>query len=146
MPQPPSTPVISRELVRFISFAAQKTFAAVVANAGTLSAEFDAGASVTDVNQFLAGGFPGVANPQRAVGPWLDALIFSPVAGTILVEFAVDTGTAYHAIATSAVGAGVASNISGLRITGRFVRVTYTNTSGGGSGTNVEFGVYIRSS
>jgi hypothetical protein len=146
MPQPPSTPVISRELVRVIPFAAEKTFAAVVANLGTMVAEFDVGASVTDVNQFIVGSFPGVANPQRAVGPWLDALIFSPVAGSLLVEFAVDTGTVYHSIATSAVAAGVASNISGLRITGRFVRVTFTNNSGGGSGTNVEFGIYVRSS
>jgi hypothetical protein len=145
MPQPPSTPVISRELVRVIPFAAEKTFAAVVANLGTMVAEFDVGASVTDVNQFIVGSFPGVANPQRAVGPWLDALIFSPVAGSLLVEFAVDTGCTYRSIATSAVAAGVASNISGLRITGRFVRVTYTNTSGGGSVTNVEFGIYVRS-
>ena len=146
MPQPPSTPVIARELVRVIPFASQKTFAAVVANAGTLSAEFDVGASVTDINQFLAGGFPGAANPQRAVGPWLDALVFSPVAGTLLVEFAVDTGGLYRSIASSGVAAAIASNISGLRITGRFVRVTFTNTSGGGSGTNVELGIYIRSS
>jgi hypothetical protein len=146
MPQPPSTPVISRELVRVIPFAAEKTFAAVVANLGTMVAEFDVGASVTDVNQFIVGSFPGVSNPQRAVGPWLDALIFSPVAGTLLVEFAVDTGTAYRSIATSAVAASVASNISGLRITGRFVRVTFTNTSGGGSVINVEFGIYVRSS
>jgi hypothetical protein len=146
MPQPPSTPVISRELVRVIPFAAEKTFAAVVANLGTMVAEFDVGASVTDVNQFIVGSFPGAANPQRAVGPWLDALIFSPVAGSLLVEFAVDTGTVYHSIATSGVAAGIASNISGLRITGRFVRVTFTNTSGGGSGTNVEFGIYVRSS
>ncbi len=93
----------------------------------------------------MTGAFPGASNPQRVVGPWLDALVFSPVAGTILVEFAVDLSCSYRSIATSAVAAGVASNISGLRITGRFVRVTFTNTSGGGSGTNVEFGVYIRS-
>ena len=68
MPQPPSTPVIARELVRVIPFASQKTFAAVVANAGTLSAEFDVGASVTDINQFLAGGFPGTTGFGWATG------------------------------------------------------------------------------
>jgi hypothetical protein len=146
MPQPPTTPVIARELVRVIPFAAQKTFAQVVANAGTLQAEWDVGSSTTDPNQFLAGAAPGAANPPHAVGPWLDSLIFSPVAGSLLVEFAVDTGCLYRSIATSAVAAGVASNISGLRITGRFVRVTYTNTSGGGSVTNVELGIYVRSS
>jgi len=145
MPQPPTTPVISRELVRVIPFAAQRTFAQVVANAGTLQAEFDVGASVTDANQFLAGAVPGAANPPHAVGPLLDALIFSPVVGTILVEFAVDTGCLYRSIATSGVAAGIASNISGLRITGRFVRCTFTNTSGAGSVTNVEFGIYVRS-
>ncbi len=144
MPQPPSTPVISRELVRVIPFAAQRTFqAAALANAGTFVAEFDVGASVTDVNQFLTGAFPGVTNPPRAVGPFLDALAFSAGAGTILVEYAVDLSTLYRAIATSAVPAAVATNISGLRITGRFVRVTYTNTSG--AGALVEFGVYVRS-
>lgn len=146
MAQPPTTPVLARELVRVIPFAAQKTFAQVVANAGTLSAEFDVAAAVTDSNQFLSGGFPGAANPPHAVGPYLDALVFSPVAGTLLVEYAVDLGCLYRSIANSGVAAGVASNISGLRITGRFVRLTYTNTSGAGSGTNVELGIYVRSS
>jgi hypothetical protein len=57
----------------------------------------------------------------------------------------VDLTGLYRSIASSGVAAAIASNISGLRITGRFVRVTFTNTSGGGSGTNVELGIYIRS-
>jgi len=144
MPQPPTTPLISRELVRFIPFAAQDTFqAAALAAAGTFVAEFDVGLAVTDSNQFLTGAFPGAANPPVAVGPFLDVLAFSAGAGSIQVEYAVDLSCAYRALTPVVVPATTPVNISGLRITGRFVRVTYTNTSGGVALT--EFGVYIRS-
>lgn len=154
MGQPPTTPIISRELVRFIPFAAQKTFqSAALAAAGTFVAEFDLFTAVSDRNQQLTynpttglatGAFPGATNPQIAVGPLLDAAAFSvTTAGSILVEYAVDLTCAYRTVVTSVVPIGAFTNISGLRVTARFVRVTYTNT--GGVNSLVEFGVYIRS-
>jgi hypothetical protein len=53
-------------------------------------------------------------------------------------------GCSYRILFTTIVAANVPGNISGLRITGRFTRVTYTNNSGGVA--LVEFGVYVRSS
>ena len=150
MPQPPSRPVLSRELVRVIPFAAQRTFRNVALGAGaTMIAAFDVGLVATDVNQFIGAvenpaNNPSVDPTQFAVGPFLDALAFSvTTAGSILVEYAVDYTCTYRAIATTIVPIGTATNISGLRITGRFTRVTYTNT--GGVASLVEFGVYIRS-
>lgn len=150
MPQPPSSPLLSRELVRILPFAAQRTFRNVALGAGaTMIAAFDIGLPVTDVNQFIGAVENPALNPsadatQFAVGPFLDALAFTvTTAGSLLVEYAVDYTCTYRAIATSVVPLGVTTNISGLRITGRFVRVTYTNT--GGVASLVEFGVYVRS-
>jgi hypothetical protein len=140
----PASVAQAREITRSIPFCAQKTFpTASLANNGTLVAEFDLATRVTDPNQFSAGGAPSVGTIIPAIGPYLDALAFSVGAGSILVEFAVDLGCSYRTIATSAVPANTATNVSGLRVTGRFVRVTYTNTSG--AGANTEFGAYIRS-
>lgn len=140
----PASLLLSRELVRVLPFAAQKTARnAALANAGTIVAAFDVGLAVTDGNQFLVGANPSADPTQSGVGPNLDALAFSDGAGTLLVEFAVDASCSYRQISNSVVPAGTAVNISGLRITGRFVRVTYTNTSG--AAALVEFGVYVRS-
>ncbi|HLB37478.1 MAG TPA: hypothetical protein VJL31_12980 [Gemmatimonadales bacterium] len=144
MPQPPVTPIISRELVRFIPFAAQRTFrSAALANGGTFVAEFDVSLAVTDPNQFLAGAFPGAANPPVAVGPNLDAAWFSDQAGQVVIEYAIDLSCTYRVVNTTIVVANAFGNYSGTRITGRFVRVTFTNNSG--VAAVVEFGVYIRS-
>jgi len=150
MPQPPGRPIISRELVRVIPFAAQRTFRDAAGGAGeTYIAAFDIGLVVTDVNQFIGSVENPALNPsadptQFAVGPFLDALAFTTGAGggSILVEYAVDYTCTYRAIATTAVPASTATNISGLRITGRFVRCTLTNVT---AAAVVEFGVYIRS-
>ena len=144
MPQPPATPLIAKQLVRSLPFAAQRTFrTAVLATAGTHVAEWDVGRRITDPGQFLAGAFPGAAIVPVAVGPNLDALWFSDQAGLVTVEYAVDQGCAYRTLFQSVVGANVPGNISGLRITGRFTRVTYLNNSG--VNALVEFGVYVRS-
>lgn len=145
MPQPPTTPIISRELVRFIPFAAQKTFRnAALANAATMVAEFDLGLAVTDANQFLTGAFPGAADPPVAVGPNLDAMWFMDQAGSVLIEYAADLSCTYHTVNLTLVVANAFGNYSGTRVTGRFVRVTLTNLSGGAA-ASVDFGVYIRS-
>jgi hypothetical protein len=144
MPQPPLTPFLSRELVRSIPFAAQVTNRnAALANAGTIIAAFDIANRISDPNSFIVGANPSADPTIVAVGPNLDVLVFSVGAGTLLVEYAVDSGCLYRSISNSVVPAGVATNISGLRITGRFARVTFTNTSGAAS--LVEFGAYVRS-
>ena len=63
---------------------------------------------------------------------------------SLTVEYAVDRGCAYRLIVPAQViAASTPTNISGLRITGRFVRVNLTNNTG--VIANVEFGVYVRS-
>jgi len=143
MTQPPSIPFLARQLVRVIPFAAQFTARnAALANAASIVAEFDVAIHSTDANSFLTGALPG-GTPIPATGQNLDALVFATGVGTLLVEFAVDLSCAYRSIANSNVPASTPTNISGLRITGRFVRVTFTNTSGGAA--LVEFGAYVRS-
>jgi len=147
MAQPPTIPIIPHELVRAIPCAAQKSFnfpaASKLANNGTCVAEFDLALRITDINQFLTGAFPGVTNPQVGIGPNLDAMWFSDQAGTVVIEYGVDQSCAYRTVNTTIVVANAFGNYSGTRVTGRFVRVTYTNNSG--VAAQVEFGVYIRS-
>jgi len=143
MAQPPTTPFLARQLVRTIPFASQFTSRnAALANNGTIVAEFDVAIHSTDANSFLVGAFPG-GTPIPATGQNLDALVFAAGAGTLLVEFAVDLSCSYRQVSNSVVPANTLTNISGLRVTGRFVRITFTNTSGGA--VLVEFGAYIRS-
>jgi len=150
MAQPPTTPLLTRELVRGLPFAAQRTFNnAALANGGTLVAAFDVGLVVSDVNQFIGAAINAALNPSAdatpfAIGPFLDAGWFSSGAGTITTQFAIDYTCSYRNVAPPvAVAASTWGNISGLRITGRFARVTFTNTSGGP--VAVEFGVFVRS-
>jgi hypothetical protein len=144
VPQPPTTTYIAHENIKALPYAAQQPFReATLAAGGTLVAEFDVAEKITDPNSFLTGAFPGGAQPQVAVGPYLDALYFADQAGQIDVAYAVDLGCAYRTLFTAVVAANVPGNISGLRITGRFVRLTYTN---GAVIALVELGVYVRSS
>lgn len=150
----PATLLLARELTRVIPFTSQKTF--VVANlpaSNALAVAFDIGAKTTDRNQLLgttAPTLPAIANlfsaitTQFAIGVLIDALVFSTSSGTLKVEYAVDSGASYRTIATAGVAANTPVNISGLRITGRYVRVSYTDTSGAIT-TTVEFGAYVRS-
>lgn len=140
-------PFIARTLVRPLPFATQQTFReAALADAGTLIAEFDVAAGITDQNRFLTGAYPNLAGtpPQRAIGPYLDALAWVTGVATIQVYYCVDLGCSYHPIVpATVVPASTLTNIGGLRITGRFVKVVLTNTSGGPIAA--EFGVYVRS-
>jgi hypothetical protein len=141
VPQPPTTPVKTpRVLVRNVPFAAQKTQTAVVAAAGTLQVQFDLGAAVTDPNQFLNAGATGM---QSAIGPYLDAVMVCSQAATIEVDVFVDIGTNALALAVIPIAALTPANISGLRVTGRMVRISLTNN--GAVNADVEFGVYVRS-
>lgn len=146
MAQPPANPLMTRELSRSVPFVTPRTFVQQLANAASVSAEFDCLAAVADTNLFQqTGAYPGTDTPKlRAVGPWLDAAVYATGATQLLVEYAVDRGCGYRAVSAPVAIAGtVFYNISGLRITGRFVRVTLTNTSG--AACNIEFGVYVRS-
>jgi hypothetical protein len=157
MPQPPTTPVQARGLIRSVPFCAQITYANLtIAPGGSRPVEFDVAAGITDVNQLLTGAYPSVGGVPiaHATGPFLDAAVFSTAntagdAGLLTVEYAIDRGCAYHLVTPgTAVPDLTFVNISGLRITGRFVRVTLSNPSAGAHPAHdlvVEFGVYIRS-
>ncbi len=147
MAQPPTRGLMSRALSRAVPFVTPRTFLGILGFPGTVSAEFDTLEGFADPNQFnnvLA--YPGTNVPKtHAVGPYLDALLFADQACLIRVEYSVDRGCAYRQpTADVAVPANTPENISALRVTGRFVRVSLINNSGGAN-ANVEFGVYVRS-
>jgi hypothetical protein len=159
MPQPPTIPVLAHELTRILPALAQKTFSAAAADANQVFRwEFDLAARITDHNQFLnanpapansstiAGGGAGPqTTPQVALGPIADVGMFFAGAGggQLLVEFAVDANPClYRAISPAIiVPAATFSNLSGLRITGRFVRFSATNIT---AASLTEVGFYIR--
>lgn len=147
MSQPPTQPLMPREVVRAHPWVSCRTFLGTLGTpGGTVTAEFDTLFGYADSNQFnnvLA--YPGTDAPkQHAVGPYLDAAVFADQTTEIEVSYSVDRGCQYHVVATpSAIAANTFGNISGLRITGRFVRVRLRNTSV--AVANVEFGVYVRS-
>jgi hypothetical protein len=144
----PASLYLSRQLVRVMPFAAQKTFVNAAAGANqTFVAEFDVALLVTDANQMLAGALPSGGAIQFAIGPLLDAICFDAGAGgaTILIEYAVDRGAGYRQFSSTAVPANTLTNIAGLRVTARFVRVTFTNITGAPPSL-IECGAWIRSS
>lgn len=156
MPQPPTTPVQARELVRSVPFCAQRTFAGLVLAPGDAQVvEWDVAQGITDVGQLLTGAYPGIGGAAaplpHATGPLLDAAVFSTAtavgeAGLLTVEYAIDQGCTFHLVTPgTAVPDLTFVNISGLRITGRFVRVSLSNPAANTDTLTVEFGVYVRS-
>lgn len=146
MAQPPTTPIMARELTRTIPFVTPIIYTGNVADGSSVSAEFDTVEGFADINLFAqTGAFPGTNVPKlHAVGPWLDAAIFADRVTSLLVEYAIDRGDPYHQVTGATnIPASSFQNISGLRITGRFVRVTLSNASGAAAA--VAFGVYVRS-
>jgi hypothetical protein len=152
----PATLFLTRELTRTIPFTSQKTFnVATLPASNTLGVAFDVGIRTTDRNQLIGGAggaAPSVAFvtnqfapilTQQAIGTVVDVLAFSTGIGSITVFFAVDSTCVYRALPTVAVPASTLTNISDLRVTGRYCLVVFTNTSGGNSLT--EFGAYTRS-
>ena len=147
MTQPPTRGVMARGLFRAVPFVTPQIYVGLVPLGSAHAAEFDTLEGFADPNQYDGiKAFPGPDTPkQKAVGPYLDAAVFADKNTTLLVEYAVDRGASYRPVATAtSIPANTFQNISGLRITGRFVRVTLTNADLVGA-TNVEFGVYVRS-
>ena len=152
MAQPPILQTQSRQLVRSVPFVTPNTFVEVVlASPGdAAAAEFDTLEGFADVNLYNSvGAYPNGAAPAtpvlHAVGPWLDAAVYATGLTVLRVEYAIDRGCAYHqATPDTAILATTFANISGLRITGRFVRVSLINNALAGAVT-IEFGVYVRS-
>ena len=146
MPQPPVIPVFSREVGRSAPFIVPRTFRGALGSPGNVYAEFDTLDGFSErtlYNNTLA--FPGVDTPKlHAVGPWLDAAAYVSGDSLIRVEYSIDRGCAYRqAFADTPILAGSFGNLSGLRITARFVKVTLINNAG--VAIDVEFGVYVRS-
>ena len=150
--------LMARQLVRSVPFITPRTFLGAFNNGTAVTATFDTLDGFADPALFntvlgfpdvntavpwVAGGLTGTAM-IRAVGPSLDAFIWSSVAVLVRVQYAADRGCLFRPIAPdTAIPANTPENISGLRITGRFVAVSLINNSGA-NGT-VEFGVYVRS-
>lgn len=138
-----SGPHITRQLVKPLPSAAQfESVVAALANNGTIQVAYDVALAVTDRNQLGALAVPAGPTPRIAIGPLLDVVVFASGAGTILVQLGV-AGGSYRDLGSTGVPAGILTNISGLRVTARFVLITFTNTSGAASA--VEFGAYVRS-
>lgn len=145
MAQPPSRPVMARQVVRTIPFVTPTIYIGALAAGASISAEFDTLEGFAEPSMFASvGAYPGVNVPKKhAVGPWLDAGAWCAAASSILVEYAIDRGASYRApVPATIVPAGGFVNLSGLRVTARFVRVTLTD---GGAGGNVEFAAIMRS-
>lgn len=140
---PLSSPYVTRILVRNMPFDAQNTFVGNLGALATRTAEFDTGLAITDPNQLLAGNPVGAGTVQHAVGPFIDVLVFAAAIATLTIDYAVDGGASYRNVATTPVAAATPVNVSGLRITGRFVRVQLTDVSGAVNA--IEFGAYVRS-
>lgn len=151
MPQPPTLPVIAHENIRTIPSLSQKTFFTAFSGlAQSFSWEFDLAARITDANQFIGGVATPAApanstiTPQPAIGPWCDWFVFTSggTGGTMTMEYAADASPcSYRTMFTTLIGPGNATNASGLRVTGRFVRLTFAVAA---LGSVVEVGYYIR--
>lgn len=161
MPQPPTIPVLAHENVRAIPSLSQKTFfvAAAAANQPFIW-EFDLAARITDPNQFLnssvapansntiAGGGAGLGGgqttPQPAMGPFADVFILTTGAGggSVGIDYAVDASPcSYYNLFTGGFPAFVPTEVTGLRVTARFVRFTVNNAT---AAATIEIGFYIR--
>lgn len=123
-------------------YGAQQTYIdEPVADQEFLLAVFDIAIVVTDPNQYEDSATAAI----QAVGPYLDAVVVSDSIGTVDVAVMVDGGGTFYSIlpAPLALSANQPLVINGLRVPGRFIRVSYQNTSGGAAIT--DFGAYMRS-
>jgi hypothetical protein len=138
---PLNSGLIPRELVQFIPSVTPSEFVGVLANASSRNVDFDALKATADPQLTGPGASPDAASIV-SVGPMLDAFLFADQALSLNVFYAISGGL-FRQVSTSLIAANTFGNISGLRITGRYVRVQVSNASG--VGANIELGVYVRS-
>jgi len=154
-----AAPIIAHENVRAIPALSQKVFRDAASGANQdYFWEFDLAAFITDPGQLLntavapansqtvngGGAGPQIA-PQAAIGPICDIGVFTSGAagGTISASYAVDANPClYRTFFTTPVPTIAFSNVSGLRVTGRFLLLGFRNIT---AGAVVELGFYIRS-
>jgi hypothetical protein len=137
--------VQSRETVTSTPYAAgfvHTTQDAVVGAGQSLSATFDVVTLIVDPSQIEAVIQNGVI---VAVGPLVDAFLFSDQNATLDVLVCAETGALFRSILSAPfayVGAAQPLLIAGLRVPTRYIRVTYTNPSANNAST--DFSVYAR--
>jgi len=130
------------QVVRATPYGAQITFVnEVVADGASIEGFFDIAIDITDPNALA----PGVVVSRPAVGPYLDACVFSDQIGELDVRVGIDAGILTRSIlaAPIPVPANTMVPITMLRIPGRFGGARFTNTSG--VEAEVDFGIFIRS-
>jgi hypothetical protein len=132
---------IPRNVVQSIPSVSPNERVVVLNNGGTINVDYDMLLAIADPNLLGAGVSPS-PTANIAVGPYLDALLFADQVITLQVFYAVSGGT-FRLMTNTVIPASTPENISGLRITGRYVRVSANNSSG--VAANVELGVYPRS-
>jgi hypothetical protein len=159
MAQPPTTPLLAHENVRMIPALTQKTFCDLASvNQHIFIWEFDLAARITDPGQLLnanaaptgsstiAGGGAGPqTTPQPAIGPLADVFIFtnSSGGGTLRIRYAADANPcSYYPMYTATVPTLTPTNVSGLRVTGRFIEFFFQAAAA--AACVVECGFYIR--
>lgn len=138
---PVTSRFIPRNVVQAMPSVTPDERVTTLANGATVNVDFDALAATADPALLGIGASPSPA-AKIAVGPYLDAAIFSDQAVTLAAWFAISGGTFVQATSTL-VPASTFVNISGLRITGRYARVSLSNASG--VLANIQLGVYVRS-
>jgi len=138
---PLTSGMIPRALVQAIPSVTPNERVTTLGIGATLNVDFDALKSVADPALLGVGVSPS-PTAIVAVGPFLDVGLFASQALTLQVWMAMSGGT-FRQVSNTVVPASTFENISGLRITSRYVRVTLVNASG--IIANIELGVYVRS-
>jgi hypothetical protein len=133
--------MIPRALVQAIPSVTPNERVTTLGIGATLNVDFDALKSVADPALLGVGVSPS-PTAIVAVGPFLDVGLFASQALTLQVFMAMSGGT-FRQVSNTLVPASTFENISGLRITSRYVRVALVN--GSGIIANIELGVYVRS-
>src|SRR5690349_12483565 len=106
--------LIPRELVQSVPSVTPQEFVGTVANGATRNIDFDALKEVADPALLGAGGAPGGINPLVAIGPYLDAFLFTDQIMQLNVFFAI-SGGGFRQVSTSNIPLNTFGNISGLR-------------------------------
>ena len=138
---PLTSGMIPRALVQAIPSVTPNERVTTLGIGATLNVDFDALKSVADPALLGVGASPS-STAIVAVGPFLDVGLFASQALTLQVFMAMSGGT-FRQVSNTLVPASTFENISGLRITSRYVRVALVN--GSGIIANIELGVYVRS-